>query len=230
MRSSGEAIGAPMTRWVGMRRAIGGNSASNGSARSGRSAANRPNASLNGTYGKPASPKSMQWPISVIRPPASAREVTSASSLVLPTPASPDSTTEPASRSVAPSSRCCRFRSSTPRPISGLVGRGTGAILTVGTDKRRSCGSDSPRIRCRTDRRRRRRHRAEPTITRLLDRGAGASGGDRLRRYGCAAGGRPCARSPRQSARGGMPIPPRTPWMGEAASCPPESRRPLPTH
>ena len=79
----------------------------------GRSAASLVSASVKGRYGGGASPRSMQCPSRQRSPPAAARLSSSASSRVLPIPASPPTTTPPA---------CPRRAASRPADERGELG------------------------------------------------------------------------------------------------------------
>ncbi len=80
-------------RCAGSSRAIAGLAATRDSASAGLSVASRPSASLNGRYGGELSPKSRQCPTSTRQPCDRARSLNSATSRLLPAPASPPSTT-----------------------------------------------------------------------------------------------------------------------------------------
>src|SRR5690349_21436478 len=87
------------------------------------------------------SPKSRQCPTSVRHPASPARATSSRSSRVLPTPASPTSSTERDRGSPARPSRSASRASSRSRPRIGCIVSGSGAtssIIAEGTDTRSS--------------------------------------------------------------------------------------------
>ena len=84
---------AASTRRPGWSRASDWCAAATRSTTSGSSAWSRPSTSENGRYGSALSPKSRQCPATTRHPSSTARSRSSTSSRVLPTPASPDSTT-----------------------------------------------------------------------------------------------------------------------------------------
>ena len=135
------------TRRAGISRAMAGAASTRDRARVGDSVARRPKASLNGRYGRAPSPKSRQCPTRTRWPASSAYRRSSASSRVLPTPASPESRTafsgpdSPSPDGWDKPTRPASRSSSAARPTSGppisVIG-GTGTIIPVTTDS--ACG------------------------------------------------------------------------------------------
>ena len=122
-------------RWVGSSRSSTALPATSERAASGASAASRPNASVKGRYGSALSPKSRQCPTSTRQPAAWARSDSSASSRLLPTPASPPSSTLPPGSPPSPTASA-RVRTVSVLPTSGLraISDGIPAIMANSAD------------------------------------------------------------------------------------------------